>query len=205
MDFDEIIQICNKYNIQNYSINSDGSIDVDGDVDIQQMKLTKLPLKFNSVSGNFYCQINKLISLTGSPVSVGGNFNCSINNLTSLIESPLKIGGNYDCVNNKLLNLVGCTEAIAGEFYVGDELSSTYSSDSDIVIEGDAHLYSNNEYIDYDRSPIGKKLPDKFIENIQHLKLILKYQRYFGIWNNDLSLNHENFQELIEEIKDGLM
>jgi hypothetical protein len=39
----EIINICKKYNIQNYTINPDGSIDVNGDVWLSNKKLTKIP------------------------------------------------------------------------------------------------------------------------------------------------------------------
>ena len=51
-------QICKKYLIESYTILDDGSIDVIGDVRLDSLKLTELPLKFNKVSGNFYCQTN---------------------------------------------------------------------------------------------------------------------------------------------------
>lgn len=203
--FSEISTICKQYDIVNWHFNSDGSINVDGDVDLQQMKLAKLPLKFNKVSGNFYCQNNKLSSLAGSPISVGGDFNCSINHLVSLMDSPLKVNGNYICTNNILLNLVGCAEAIGGSLYVGEEVNSTYSGNIDIAVEGDVYLSNNYAHTDYVRCVIREKLPNKFLKNIQHLKIILSYQRYFEIWNDDLSLNHENFQEFLDEIKDGLL
>lgn len=201
----KIKKTCLKYQIENYTINPDGSVDVAGDVDLQQMKLAKLPLKFNKVSGNFYIQNNKLSSLAGSPISVGGDFNCSINHLVSLMDSPLKVNGNYICTNNILLNLVGCAETIGGSLYVGDEVNSTYSGNIDIAVEGNAYLSNNYAHTDYVRCVIRDKLPNKFLKNIQHLKIILSYQRYFEIWNDDLSLNHENFQEFLDEIKDGLL
>jgi hypothetical protein len=201
----EIKRICFKYKINNYFINPDGSINVDGDVDLQQMKLTKIPLKFNKVSGNFYCQNNKLSSLVGSPVSVGADFNCSINHLVSLEDGPLKVKGSYICTNNILLNLVGCAEEIGGSLYVGDEVNSTYSGNIDIAVEGDVYLSNNYAHTDYVRCVIREKLPNKFLKNIHFLKIILSYQRHFEIWNDDLSLNHENFQEFLEEIKDGLL
>ena len=43
--------ICKRYRIKNYTVNSDGSIDVDGNVYLDNRKLTKLPLKFNKVNG----------------------------------------------------------------------------------------------------------------------------------------------------------
>ena len=50
----------------------------------------------------------------------------------------------------------------------------------------------------------GNKLPIEILQNRQHIKLILKYQRYFVIWNEDLSLNHECFNDLLAEINEGL-
>lgn len=46
-----IESICKKYNIKNYTINSDGTIDVYGNVILSRNYLTKLPLKFGRVSG----------------------------------------------------------------------------------------------------------------------------------------------------------
>ena len=71
---EDIDAICRKYNIRNYTINEDGSINVDGNVDLKYKKLTKLPLKFKNVSGGFYCHDNQLTSLEGCPESVGGDF-----------------------------------------------------------------------------------------------------------------------------------
>ena len=42
MEEQEIHKICKSYEIENYSINSDGSIDVDGDVRLPNKKLIKL-------------------------------------------------------------------------------------------------------------------------------------------------------------------
>lgn len=62
---EEIYYICKIFNINNYHINSDMSIDVDGDVDISSSRLSFLPLRFNKVNGNFNCSGNYLTSLDG--------------------------------------------------------------------------------------------------------------------------------------------
>ena len=56
--FEDIDEICKKYRIENYTINSDGSIDVDEDVNLHNLGLEKLPLKFNKVNGFFTCSFN---------------------------------------------------------------------------------------------------------------------------------------------------
>ncbi|NBO23267.1 hypothetical protein EBU94_08025, partial [bacterium] len=57
-DHEEIKKICEKYKIYNYNINDDGSVDVDGDVDLSNKELTRLPIRFGKVSGSFICSHN---------------------------------------------------------------------------------------------------------------------------------------------------
>ena len=96
---EDIHYICKKYVIENYTINDDGSIDVDGNVYLSGKGLTELPLKFGKVSRNFYCHNNQLLSLEGSPHEVGGEFNCSNNQLTSLEGAPEKVRRSFYCHN----------------------------------------------------------------------------------------------------------
>ena len=83
-NFEDIDSICQKFGIENYIINSDGSIDVDGNVDLIDKGLTKLPLKFRNVTGDFDCRNNKLTSLEYAPLSVGGGFFCNHNPVESI-------------------------------------------------------------------------------------------------------------------------
>lgn len=104
----EIHFYCEKYEIENYIINEDMSIDVDGDVNLSQQNLTELPLNFNKVSGDFCCAINHLTSLVGCPKEVGGDFQCNYNKLKTLLYSPKVVGGVFDSSNNRLTSLEGC-------------------------------------------------------------------------------------------------
>jgi len=106
-NFEDIHKICEKYGITVYTINTDGSIDVDDNVDLNDFGLTKLPLKFNKVSGNFECYYNKLTTLEGSPKSVGGDFYCVDNNLTTLDFAPKLLGGNFKCIDNPIYDQLG--------------------------------------------------------------------------------------------------
>jgi hypothetical protein len=113
----EIGEICRKYNIKNYTINSDNSVDVDGDADFWDKKLESIPLNFNIVNGYFECGDNHLTSLKGCPVRVGSWFSCYGNNLTSLQYSPQYVeNGNFYCGSNKIESLQYCTELIRGYF-----------------------------------------------------------------------------------------
>ena len=103
----EIHDLCRKYGIENYTINSDRSIDVDGGVDLNDHDLTKLPLRFNQVMGNFYCINNSLINLINSPKEVIGNFSFGNNNVSGFKGVPDIIKGNLGCYNNLITNLDG--------------------------------------------------------------------------------------------------
>jgi hypothetical protein len=100
-----IREICKEYKIENYTINGDGTIDVDGDVDLSDMGLNEIPLKFGRVSGDFICSNNSIKSLNGCPQWVGGHFSCRGNRLTSLEFCPQWVGGNFFCYNNQLTSL----------------------------------------------------------------------------------------------------
>ena len=111
-----VIQVCEKYKIKNYTINDDLSIEVDGDVHLVEKELEYLPLKFNYVSGNFYCHHNKLKSLEGSPQTVEGDFKCSSNGLKSLESCPQTVGGRFNCYFNELVSLEGSPQTVDGDF-----------------------------------------------------------------------------------------
>ena len=216
-----IKQICLEHKIEDYTINSDGSIDVDGNVDLSSRNLSILPIKFKRIMGDFHIQNNQLATLYGSPIAIGRNFNCFNNQLTNFTNGPKWVGGDLYAYNNKLAilkgsphevagnyyisgndklsNLVGCTLKIGGNFSFDDTLVSTFSGDDDIEFEGTFFLNKTYHSQLYDM-----KLPVEIINNRQNMKLILKYQRYFFIWNDDQTLNIENFNDLIEEINEGL-
>lgn len=83
----DIKAMCERYRIENYTINQDGTVDVDGSVHIESMGLTKIPINFRNVTGHFYCHNNKLTSLEGVPLNTN-YFYCWGNKLTSLDYCP---------------------------------------------------------------------------------------------------------------------
>ena len=112
--------ICKKYNIKNYTINGDGSIDVVGNVNLWNKGLTELPLIFNRVTGDFDCGNNRLTSLKGCPRWIEGDFWCSNNRLTSLEFSPDYVGDGFYCGSNYLIDNY-CDTEIGGCFYTTSE------------------------------------------------------------------------------------
>jgi hypothetical protein len=96
--------------LENYTINPDGTIDVNGDVDLEEKlgDMEKLPVKFGKVSGYFYCSINNLTTLEGCPNYVGSTFSCNRNKLKTLEGCPKYVGGNrFNCAFNELTTLKG--------------------------------------------------------------------------------------------------
>ncbi len=121
MNIHEIHKICKKYGIENYSINPDLSIDVNGDVVLAELLngLFSLPLTFNKVNGSFFCYNNDLITLKGSPKWVGGSFIFYNNRLKSLKYSPEYVGKDYNgWGNSKITNFDHRPKFIGGDVFL---------------------------------------------------------------------------------------
>ncbi len=96
---------------ERWTLNSKGEIDVVGNVYMDRMGLTEIPVKFGRVSGDFSCSNNQLSSLKGSPYSVR-SFLCSYNQLTSLKYAPQECNFNFYCDNNNLSSLDGAPKSV---------------------------------------------------------------------------------------------
>ena len=107
-----------EHNIKNYTINSKGEVDVDGDVNLSGRGLTEFPsfIQFGTVKGNFFYNNNNLTTLKGAPKKVGRSFECSYNKLTSLKGAPNEVGGSFDCSFNNLISLEGAPNVVNGYF-----------------------------------------------------------------------------------------
>ena len=116
MSNQEIKDICDKYYIKNYTINDDGTVDVDDGVNLARRRFTEFPIRFGSVSGDFNANDNQLTTLEGSPHTVGGGFNVGGNKLTNLEGAPQSVGKYFYIMNNQLTSLVGCPQEIDGSF-----------------------------------------------------------------------------------------
>ena len=122
---EEVIEVCRKYKIENYTINDDLSIDVDGDVELYSKNLEYLPLKFNYVNGYFNCDYNNLKTLEGCPQTVDGVFDCSQNELKSLKGCPQTIGMDFYCSFNELETLEGSPSVVNANFLCDDNELTT--------------------------------------------------------------------------------
>ena len=95
----EIENWCEEMEIENYTINSKGEIDVSKSVYLSKTEFKELPYKFGKVDGCFDLEDNKnLISLKNCPNEVEGYFSCSFcPQLDSLKGCPKEVGGHFYC------------------------------------------------------------------------------------------------------------
>lgn len=227
----QIDDLCRKYNIKHYIINEDGTVDVNEDVDLSNKFLTKIPIKFgivagefniinnqltslegspNEVYGNFYCSENKLSTLKGGPKSVMGDFYCSKNQLISLEGSPDIVGKNFDCGLNQLTSFEGVTQTIGGGFYCGNNKITSFKG-SPTIIKGDALYCNNNKIITLIDCPEVNVLyctmnPISVIWSIfsRDQRLIYKVNHiYTDLWLGDgWTIQGDVFEQLYEELSD---
>lgn len=152
MSEEEIIKMCNKLHIKNHIINSDGSIDVKGDVILSRLVKGRIPIPFNRISGNFICCDSELTTLENSPRYIKGNFNVDKNKLTNLENSPISIGGYFSVEYNNLISLKG-SEKIT-------DIKNIYFCNNKLVslkyhpIISDKYIYAFNSKYNFNDNPI---------------------------------------------------
>ena len=178
---DQVVKLCKKYRIKNYYINPDLSIDVDGDVHLDNLPLSSLPLRFSIVSGYFYCQYDRLTTLDGSPREVGIGFNCSHNRLTTLEGGPREVGWYFSCSSNLLTTLEGSPREVGEDFECSGNQLTTLDGCT-IEVGGYFNCYDNPVI------EILRKFPDD--------KKVLKFWSDFNVVRNGNEISAYRFKEL---------
>lgn len=112
MTIEEIEKIFDEWEITEYTINPDLSVNVHHDIDFGWSGIKEFPLNFKSVDGDFNCNNNRLTSLKGCPEYVSGDFSCNRNKLTDLKYGPKRVSGTYYCHHNRLTSLEGSPEKV---------------------------------------------------------------------------------------------
>lgn len=120
---EEIIFLFKKYFLSKGTMTGikEGKISFAGNVSyfpLRGEQSTKLPVSFETVTGNFNVYSTNLYSLEGCPGIVGGYFHCSNNHLENLSYGPKQVKGNYACANNKLTSLIGLPFSIHGNLTI---------------------------------------------------------------------------------------
>ena len=99
----EIKSWCEEMGIENYTINSQGEIDVDIRVNLRNKNFEELPYKFGKINGYFDIGKNpNLTSLKNCPDYVKRSFSCSLcPQLDSLEGCPKRVDGDFYCYDCK--------------------------------------------------------------------------------------------------------
>jgi len=116
----ELIELwLNKYNIHEYTINDDYSIDVNNMVNLSMKNLNNLPdyIQFNKVDGAFYIDNNNLTTLKGCPKDIRFSFYVDHNNLTSLEYCPEIIKDTFNFAFNNISSLDYLPKEVWGDLY----------------------------------------------------------------------------------------
>ena len=205
-----INDICKEYVIENYTINEDGSIDVDGSVLISNNPhLKQLPIRFNKVSGFFNCSRNSLTTLDGCPKEVGGYFSCGENQLTSLIGCPEVVGYGFDCWFNEIDSLEGLPSRINGNLVCTNNRITSLKG-GPMIIEGSFHLDRNpisivdasievNSTIYIEKTNIDMEILTLFNEEKQ---LVFEHGIEYNIYNKDGSINKYRLDRLLKDFEE---
>lgn len=120
--------ICKKYNIINYTINTNMTIDVEGDVKLSKINDTffdqsdsdiKSIMHFDDDSDDDDAFDIFVPTITQLPLRfnvVNGNFDCSNNMLTTLSGCPKEVLGSFTCEFNSLTSLEGGPRNVHGNY-----------------------------------------------------------------------------------------
>jgi hypothetical protein len=189
----EIIDLCSKYEITNYQIRDDGSIDVDGNVDLSGKlgDLKQLPLNFNEVNGYFDCDRNKLATLEGCPKNRGW-FTCSSNKLTSLEHSPKIVEGDFGCwYNHHITSLEGLDDTYINEMLYVRHCNNLYSLKGFPKKAGGFDCW---------RTPI-KPIYDTFIQECDY-ETIRRFNKFDVIYTDGLDwfIDYDNLGKFLRSV-----
>lgn len=109
--------------------------------------LTRIPIKFDKVLGNFICKNMDLISLENAPNTVTGNFDCSNNELKNLVGGPKNVYGTYYAMNCNLQSLKGVFTVknidVSNNKLVNLDSEPSSNEQPNLFISGDGN-FSNN-------------------------------------------------------------
>jgi hypothetical protein len=98
--------------LNNFTINDNGSVDVDDNVSLNGQILSTIPFQFGRIDGDFRCVNTGLKSFIGFPYYVSGSVFCGNNNLTSFDGCPKYIGVHFNGYNNKFTSFKGFPDSL---------------------------------------------------------------------------------------------
>jgi hypothetical protein len=96
---------------KDWEITHGGYVDIFTDCRIvAKGELSRLPVKFGLIDGDFSVYGLGLETLENCPDVVNGSFDCSHNKLKDLLDAPETVAGEFYCTHNPLRSLHGCVD-----------------------------------------------------------------------------------------------
>lgn len=166
---------------------------VEGDFDVSNNQLTSLEYCPEYVGGKFVVERNQITSLKFIPEYLGGPINVSHNLLTTFQGLPEKVNGTLKAAGNKIDSIDFLPKVVTGALIIHrNPISSLYGMPS----------YRYNLL-----SLMHTEVPDPIRDLTKSLdydkvEIFCKFQEYYEVWTPEF--NEDNFNILIEDIKDGL-
>lgn len=96
-------KLCRIWGIENWELNSDGTIDINGDLNLSGRRLNEFPIKIRIIRGSLNVSHNYFKNLKGFPTCITGNLNVSFNKLKTLEGKPKYIDGYISLEGNDRL------------------------------------------------------------------------------------------------------
>jgi len=152
----DIIDWCDSCLIDNYTIDNNLVVDVNGDVFLYLIPIDYLPVQFGHISGEFLLGENGLKSLDGCPHTVEHDFTCGGNLITSLKYLPQVINGTIKLFNN--INLIDFTSDLKSCNNL-IKTSNRIPGLTFLSYEDEIYSYDSLEYIEWN------KQVDNFLNN----------------------------------------
>lgn len=139
-----------------YHIESDGTVNVDGDVEYS-VSINQLKVQFSTITGNFSrsnssSKTPRLNSLQGFPRKVMGQMSVARSRVTNLHHAPNQVNGSfyaYHCEN--LHSLQGAPRWVGGEF-IAYNCALTHLQGAPLIVKGMFDV-SGNPLANYDHVP----------------------------------------------------
>lgn len=192
---EQIAQWLVKMKIQNFSINSDMTVNVDGDVNLFDKKLEAFPFKFKKVTGDFLVRHNNFISLANFPEFIGGDLSISHNPRFKGFDKATtsEIGGKFLFSKCNITSLEGISTAIT-------KFTKPNPSESNFDLEGiDYNIKSGGiGLILIENLKLDKRYANPYT-TMDFAKAMKIIEKYFGRPNDIFDCQDELLHANLEE------
>lgn len=208
----EVKSWLDEYGVKGYTINKDLSVDVKANIKLTDKKLNYLPVQFNMVAGDFFCNDNMLTDMVGFPKAIWGDINCWNNQISSFKGCPKYIKGSFYCHENFLTSLEFCLEKVDKTFCCAENQLTSLEFGPKYV--GADYVAQDNKITSFEFAPleVGGNMDFYYnpLERVDNLKTIfsgnfrhynkidkIKGLEYFYDKNNTLELSYKSIKSIL--------